>query len=342
MNLTVSHLAASDCARWDAFVEACPEATFFHLSGWKLAIEKVFGHRTYFLQAESDGEIHGVLPLGQVKSWLFGNALISLPFCVYGGIAATSIEAEQALRSEADRLARQLRVDYLELRHQTDRGCGPAAKDLYVSFRKEISADWEENMKDIPRKQRAMIRKGIQAGLQSAIDGDVTRLFAMYSTSVRNLGTPVLPRKWFQVLKDLFGERCEVLTVTRAGRPISSVMSFFFRDAVLPYYGGGTAEARRCKANDFMYWEVMRRAPERGVRSFDYGRSKRGTGSFSFKKNWGFTPTPLHYEYHLVRAKGIPDINPLNPRYRMFVNMWRHMPLSMSRVIGPMFSRYLG
>lgn len=235
MNLMVKHLDASCCARWDAFVEVCPEATFFHLSGWKAAIEKVFGHRTYFLHAESGGEIHGVLPLGHVKSWIFGNALISTPFSVYGGVAASNIEAERALRAEADRLAQELDVGYLELRHQADRGCGPPAKDLYVTFRKEISADPEENMKAIPRKQRAMIRKGIQAGLQSTIDEDVGRFFALYSTSVRNLGTPVLPRKWFEALKQVFGERCEILTVTLDGRPISSVMSFYFRDQVLPY-----------------------------------------------------------------------------------------------------------
>jgi FemAB-related protein (PEP-CTERM system-associated) len=166
-------------------------------------------------------------------------------------------------------------VDYFELRQRESLTGEAPAKDLYVTFRKSISADPDENMKAIPRKQRAMVRKGIQAGLAGEIDAGVGRFFDMYSASVRNLGTPVLPRRWFAALAEVFGERCEVLTILAEGRPVSSVMSFYFRDEVLPYYGGGTDEARRFKANDFMYWDLMRRAAERGVRIFDYGRSKR-------------------------------------------------------------------
>ena len=341
LNLTVKILEPSETPRWDAFVESCPQGTFFHLSGWKQVIEKALGHPTHYLYVDSEDGIQGVLPLGHVKSWLFGNALISTPFCVYGGIAAATVEAEQALRTEAEHLAQRLGVDYLELRHRDSTTSTPPAKDLYVTFRKTIASDAEENFKSIPRKQRAMVRKGIQAGLTSVIEEPVDRFYAMYSTSVRNLGTPVLPRKWFEALKDQFRRKCEILTVTLDGRPLSSVMSFYFRDEVLPYYGGGTAQGRTVKANDFMYWEVMRRAAEKGAHTFDYGRSKRGTGSFSFKKNWGFTPEPLYYEYHLVRAEAVPDINPLNPKYRLFINLWKKTPLPVSRMLGPMLSRYL-
>ena len=138
-----------------------------------------------------------------------------------------------------------------------------------------------------------MVRKGIKAGLQSAIDDDVERFFSAYSASVHRLGTPVFSKRYFRILKQVFGADCEILTVTRDGQLVASVLSFYFRDEVLPYYGGGTAAARELAGNDFMYWEVMRRACERGIRVFDYGRSKRGTGSFDFKKR-GFEPEPLH------------------------------------------------
>lgn len=126
------------------------------------------------------------------------------------------------------------------------------------------------------------------------------------------------------------------------GRPVSSVMSFFFRDEVLPYYGGGTAEARDVAANDFMYWEVMRRAALRGCGIFDFGRSKFGTGSFDFKKYWGFVPEPLHYEYRLVRSEALPDLNPLNPKFRMFIAAWKRLPLPLANMLGPLLARNLG
>ncbi|MDO9468210.1 MAG: FemAB family PEP-CTERM system-associated protein, partial [Thiobacillus sp.] len=193
-----------------------------------------------------------------------------------------------------------------------------------------------------PRKQRAMVRKGIKAGLTGQIDADTTRFFEAYSASVHRLGTPVFSRKFFRLLKDEFGDDCEVLTITLDGKVISSVMSFYFRDEVLPYYGGGVDAARAVAGNDFMYWDLMRRACERGLRVFDFGRSKRGTGSFDFKKNWGFEPTPLYYEYCLVTDTDVPEINPLNPKYRLFILAWKKMPLALANVIGPHIVKNLG
>ena len=328
--------------RWDRFVDACPQATFFHRSAWRHVIARAFGHKCHYFYAIQGDDVVGVLPLGHVKSVLFGNALISVPFCVYGGCCAVAPAVRDALIEAAQELARRLGVDYLELREREALSGGGQTKDLYVTFRKAIHADPEENMKAIPRKQRAMVRKGIKAGLESHLDGDVSRFFRIYSESVRNLGTPVYPARYFSTLYEVFGEDCRILTVTLEGRPLASVMSFYFRNEVLPYYGGGTAEARRVKANDFMYWELMRRAGEQGVEIFDFGRSKKGTGAYSFKKNWGFEPVEMLYRYHLIRAREMPDINPLNPKYRAFVALWKRLPLSVANFMGPWISRGLG
>lgn len=327
---------------WDNFVEKCPSASFFHKSGWQKVIQEAFGHNTHYIYAEKEGQIIGVLPLGHINSRLFGNALISNPFCVYGGVATASHEARIALEEHAVKLARDLNVDYLELRNREASNSGRPTKSLYVTFRKHLDPDPEKNLAAVPRKQRAMIRKGISAGLNSVIDESVDRLHEAYAESVRNLGTPVYSKKYFQLLKNVFGSSCEILTIEHEGKVVSSVMNFYFRDEVLPYYGGGTDAARDLKANDFMYWEVMRRAVERGVKVFDYGRSKLGTGSFRFKTHWGFEPEPLHYEYELVKAKAMPDINPLNPKYKMFVAGWQKLPLPISKIIGPLLSRDLG
>lgn len=342
--LVVRELETADVAAWDAFVLACPDGTFFHRAGWKRVIEESFGHRCHFLLAERHGAIEGVLPLGHIRSLLFGNALISAPFGVYGGVAAVTDEARAALEERAIGLARSLGVDYLEFRHRQRRHPDWPVKDgLYVTFRKEILPEVDANLKAVPRKQRAMIRKGEKAGLRGVLDRDVQRFFSAYSESVRNLGTPVFGKRYFAKLREVFAEDCEVLTVLDGeDRLVSSVMSFYFRDEVLPYYGGGTGLARATKGNDFMYWDLMRRCCERGLRVFDYGRSKRDTGSFSFKKHWGFQPEPLFYEYVLIKSTSIPDISPVNRKFRTFVNLWQRLPLPISRALGPLIAKNLG
>jgi FemAB-related protein (PEP-CTERM system-associated) len=332
----------ADCARWDEFVLRCPEATFFHRAGWNEVIARAFGHRTCFLLAEVDGVIEGVLPLSEVKSLLFGHALVSLPFCVYGGVAAETARAREALDNEAVALAERLRVSHLEYRSRSRLHSDWRTKDLYFTFRKAIDPDPEKNLLAIPRKQRAMVRKGIKAGLTAAVDGDTGRFFRAYSESVHRLGTPVFSRRYFDILREVFADDSEIVTITHGDEIVASVLSFFFRDEVLPYYGGGTDRARAVAGNDFMYWEVMRRACERGLHVFDYGRSKRGTGSFDFKKNWGFEPTPLPYEYRLVTGRDVPDQNPLNPKYRTFIAMWKRLPLAMANRIGPHIVKNLG
>ena len=341
--LNVRLATSDDLPRWEAFIERCPEATFFHRTGWKEVVETVFGHRTFYLLAERDASIVGVLPLAEVKSLLFGHALVSLPFCVYGGVAATDSAAVPALHAAAREIATRLGVGHLELRNRIVREPEWPRQDLYVTFRKQLQPDVEANMLAIPRKQRAMVRKGIKNGLRSEIDVSIDRFFPLYADNVHRHGTPPLPRRYFETLQRVFGRETEVLTVLDArGAPVSSVFTFYFRDEVMPYYAGDQVDGRELAANDFKYWELIRRACQRGSRVFDYGRSKRGTGSFDFKKNWGFEPEPLHYEYALLRGDRIPENNPLNPKYRAFVALWRRLPVPIANRLGPFLVRGLG
>jgi FemAB-related protein (PEP-CTERM system-associated) len=344
--VTIKRLLYQDAAtavRWDAFVMSCPKATFFHRSGWQNIVRDVFRHDTYFLYAESEGEIQGVLALGHVNSWLFGNALTSLPFAVYGGVAAVSNQAADALELEAQAIAKRLYVEHLEFRNVSPRHTDWPTQDLYVTFRKELFAEEEANMLAIPRKQRAMVRKGIKNGLVGEIDDTVDRFFALFADNVHRHGTPAMPKKYFQALQAQFGADCEILTVVAPnGKALSSVLSFYFRDEVLPYYAGDDESARDFAANDFKYWDLMRRACARGIKVFDYGRSKQGTGPYAFKKNWGFEPTPLHYEYCLYKREAIPQNNPNNAKYKLMINTWRRMPLALVNWLGPFVVRNLG
>ena len=344
--LTVKRFLPHDdatAARWDEFVLACPEATFFHRAGWQKIVREVFRHDTYFLYAEEDGRIQGVLPLGQVNSWLFGNSLVGLPFAVYGGVAALSTQGAEALEREAQQLARHLGVSHLEWRNVNSRHADWPTQDLYVTFRKEILPAEDANMLAIPRKQRAMVRKGIKNGLSSEVGREVDQFFSLYADNVRRHGTPAMPKHYFKALLAEFGADCEVLTVTAPdGRALSSVLSFYFRDEVLPYYAGDDESARDLAANDFKYWELMRRSCARGFKVFDYGRSKQGTGSYAFKKNWGFQPRPLHYEYCLYKRDTIPQNNPSNAKYKLLIETWRRLPLRVANWLGPFVVRNLG
>ncbi|MAT52311.1 MAG: peptidoglycan bridge formation protein FemAB [Porticoccaceae bacterium] len=344
MEFSIKSLDTDNHKRWDDYVYGHIHGTFFHRAGWQTVIQRAFGHQTYFLMAESgQGDILGVLPLVRVKSRLFGHTLVSTPFCVYGGIIADSPAVEAGLAKAACDLAESLGVDALELRNRTASHRGWPEKELYATFRKTLHADHEENLKAIPNRQRAMVRKGIAEGLESEWCDGINRLYRVYSESVKNLGTPVFSKKYFSVLREVFGKDCDVLMITHQRQDVAGVLSFYFRDEVLPYYGGSRSVARTIRGvNHFMYWELMRHSVDRNFKVFDFGRSKKGSGPYTFKKNFGFDATPLHYEYFLVGTETVPDVNPNNPKYRFFIDMWKRLPLGVANTVGPFLARNLG
>jgi FemAB-related protein (PEP-CTERM system-associated) len=339
----VKKFAIADATRWDAFVNRCPEATFFHRTQWREIIESVFRHRTYYLYAENAGEIVGVLPLAHVASRLFGSSLVSLPFCVYGGAAVTNPAARVALHRHAFELASSLEVGHLEMRNREVTEPGWLSRDLYATFRKALLPDPEANFEEIPSKRRNMVRRAAKAGLRAVVNDSMDQFFPLYADNVHRHGTPPFPKRYFLALANAFGRDQEILTVLDAtGRAVASAFLFYFRDEIIPYYVGDCVEARNLAANDFMYWEIIRHAAARGCRTFDWSRSKKGTGSFEFKKNWGFAPQPLHYEYLLVRGKRVPEHNPLNPKYRLLIKLWQRLPLPLANLIGPHIVKSLG
>jgi FemAB-related protein (PEP-CTERM system-associated) len=339
----IACLDDSGLAEWDAFVQQEPSATFFHRAGWSRVIRRAYGYETHFLLARRGGQIVGVLPLVHLKTLVFGQSLISTGFCVYGGIASSDPEAIEALADEAARLGKKLGVSYVEMRSQQALIPGWKTKsDVYATFRRELHDTDDANLKAIPRKKRADVRKGIKSELTVDTGGDIDTFHAIYAESVRNLGTPVFSKRYIIAIAEEFGEDCEVSVVHGPDGPVAALASFYFRDQVLPYYGGGTPAARPLHAYDQLYWTLMCRAIRRGARVFDFGRSKFGTGAFDYKTYWGFEPTPLHYQYHLVKADEVPDINPLNPKYKLMVSAWQKLPLPVANMIGPWVARQLG
>ena len=350
MSMRVVPLGPATAAAWDSFVATRPDATFFHQAAMPGLIARTFRHTDRSILVLQDGAVAGVLPLVELRTRLFGHALISLPFCVYGGPLAAGPEAAQALLENASALRRKTGAAVLELRSQDPMPDGwfaepaawPARTNLYATFRKQLSTDADTNFMAIPRKQRAVLRKGIERGLRAEVGEDVARLHRIYAESVRDLGSPVFPRRWFEGLVATFPGAVEATVVHDGDTAVSGVLSFRWRDQVLPYYGGGVPAARKCHAYDFMYWDVMRRAVAAGAAWFDFGRSKEGTGAYAYKKNWGFTPAPLAYRFMLEDGGTIPEHNPLNPKYRLMIAAWKRLPLPVAGWLGPHLVRGVG
>lgn len=329
-------------ARWDAFVSACPEATFFHRAAWRTVLRNAFGHRPYFLYAESGGRIQGVLPLARQQSVLFGDALVSTPFCVYGGVAAEDAEARAALERAAVELGERLGVDHVEFRNLVPRRDDWVRRTGFATFRREIAADADTNLLQIPRKQRAEVRKGIERNLVTVASRDADGCWDLYAKSVHRLGTPVYSRRYFRELARAFGTDCEFYFIRREGVPVASLLNFYFRDEVLPYYAGSSGGGRDGEVHPFMYWSLMNHAASRGARRFDFGRSPVDSGGYAFKKNFGFEPQPLAYEYKLVRGTHVPDADPKSPRVARLVATWKRLPLWLANTVGPWAARQIG
>jgi FemAB-related protein (PEP-CTERM system-associated) len=323
--------------RWDDFVLSQPNGTFFHLTGWMRIIAKSFGFEPRYFYVERDGKITAVVPLFPVSSWIGGKALISAPFAVYGGICASDDESEQALLKFLQHYAQAEGTGYLELRNLSG-GLYPGfhANKLYSTFTKELLPDVDANFKRIPNDTRYMIRRATKAGLQARRGVSQMEVFyRLFSMNMHHHGTPMFPRSLFANLVDEFKENVDLLVVYLGDEPISAVMSFFFRDTVLPYYAGLGPRANKLAANNFMYWELMKFAAESGFRRFDFGRSKHGTGAYFFKTQWNMDIQPLDYQVYLVRRKTVPNYSPVNPKFDRATRVWQKLPLWGANLLGP-------
>jgi len=305
-------------------------------------VEEAFGFRAHYLVAREGRHIEGVLPLFEVSGLLGQRALVSVPYAVYGGVCATSAAARQALVNAAVALGRDCKAEYVELRQRRDLGLGLPTKTRYVTFARAIAKNEEENAAAIPRKQRRMTRQGARYGLTTTLDRDhLDAFYAIYARNLRNLGTPVFPRRLLHAILDAFDKECQILIVRRDRRIVAGVLTLFYEDQVLPYYGAALREPDVPGINDFMYWELMCHAARAGYRVFDFGRSREGTGSYEFKRHWGFEPVPLPYQYALLRGDAMPDRSPSNPRFRLATEVWKRLPLPVANVLGPLVTRYL-
>jgi len=334
-----------DPTLWDEFVRSHSGGSPFHLMAWQQLIRETFGHQPLHLTAmTSNGIVAGVLPLFLVRSRIFGRLLVSTPLAAYGGILADAESVSKAIFERALELAKELKVQFLELRNfrNTLPVDSLVRKDLYVTFRTQLKEDPESNMLGIPRKTRAEIREGIRNQLEFRADAiGPSQFFDVYSRSVRELGTPVFPERLFANGMQQFGQDCKIFSVHWQGKLVAAVWTLFYEDEVVPYFGGSIREYNRLAVNNFMYWMLMKYGCEHGYKIFDFGRSKKGTRSFNFTRRWGMTMSGLAYQYGRLLQQSMPDTSPLTPKFSMGIQIWRRLPLPLTQWIGPIVSRHL-
>jgi FemAB-related protein (PEP-CTERM system-associated) len=338
---TVDLRQPDEAARIEGFVAELG-GSLFHRPAWLRAVERGTGQRARGLLAERGGSITGWLPLSEVHSPIFGRVLASSGFAVEGGALAERDATAEALCRAAEEYAVRLSCPAVELRGGAAPEDWPVRTDSHCGFVRELAEGDEAQLLAIPRKQRAEVRKGLDEDLTVHVGtsvADRAAHYAVYSESVRNLGTPVFPRSLFDATLALDGD---ILTVRHRGEPVASVLSFYHAGAVLPYWGGGTFAARRLRANDRMYYELMLHARRRGCTRFDFGRSKTGSGAWAFKKNWGFEPEPLSYASWTAPGAEARDADPTSAKHAARIALWRRLPLRLANLLGPPIARGLG
>ncbi len=334
-----------ETARIEAFVAEHPEGSLFHRPRWLSAVERGTGQRAMGLVAERAGSMAGWLPLSEIHSPLFGRALVSSGFGVGGGVLAEGEAITLRLCEMAEELALRLSCASVEMRGGSAPFHWKVQSGSHCGFVRDLAVDDEAELLAIPRKQRAEVRRGLGNDLEVRIgSGEAHRAAFVhcYGQSVRNLGTPVFPRSLFDAMLDLFGDEADILTIFRQQQPVASVLSFYDRGAAMPYWGGGIFAARGLRANDVLYYELMRHARSRGCTRFDFGRSKTGSGACHFKKNWGFEPQPLSYaSWHAPGAEP-RDVDPTSPRHAARIAAWKRLPMPLANRLGPLIARGLG
>lgn len=354
--LRVRELLPGEDARWDSYVSRHPLGTFFHRTGWARTVAEQFRHQPHHLVVEQGRRWLGVLPLFLTRSLFLGRNLVSMPYAVYGGVLADDERAQQALIAQATQLGRELGVGYVELRHLEARAGDRPRSPLYVTFRCELPEDPADVMARIPKKARAEVRcardpaapaiegkRRESFGIRVTPDGSVDELFALFAENKRRLGSPSLPKRWFQGLVEEFGKAAVVhRAVDPSGRTLAAVMSFCFKDTVYAYYSGSRSDVNVTGVNNWIYCAIMEWAVEQGYRHFDFGRSRVDSGPAKFKKNMGFEAEPLHYEYVLLGPGAkLPEFHPSNPKLALPRRLWSKMPMAACNFLGARLSRHL-
>lgn len=343
MTLDIALAEPRDFRPIDRYVRAHALGTPFHETRWLDLSRLTFGFATQTPLARRGGEIVGVLPLAMVTAPITGKRLVSVPFGVYGGILADDEEVHAALDEVSQELARRTGVRYVEYRNRLAAGSGHVALDLYETYRRELPQDPGEVLATIPRKRRAEVRQGrerhglvLEEGAHLFDD-----FYRLYVENKRQLGSPVFAASYFRTLLELFDARAALHGIRHDERIVAAVLSVYDERAIYPYYSGEDAATRRLGTMNTLYASLMEDAVRRGLRLFDFGRSRRGSGAAAFKRHMGFEAQLLDYRFFFPHGGALPSLNPSNPKTALPRRILAGLPPWVARLVGPSIMRHV-
>jgi FemAB-related protein (PEP-CTERM system-associated) len=337
----ISVSVATDGLEWDAFVKAHPASTAYHLWAWRGVFEQAFGHTCDYLIARDDGRVTGVLPLVTFRTWLFGRFSVSLPFVNYGGVLAADQESARALLRETSERAGRAGLKHVELRHRERLYADLPVRQHKVAMLLPLAASAEAMWDRFDRKVRNQVRKAEKSDLSVARGAAdlLDDFYSVFTENMRDLGTPVYSRQFFQCVLDRCPDSTSVYIVRLKGRPIAGAVSVRYRTTLEVPWASSIRAFRSLSPNNLLYWSIIRDAIAAGCATFDFGRSTPDEGTFHFKRQWGAEAHPLYWEYALVSRKALPDQSPKNPKFRWPIEVWKRLPLRVTTMVGPSIVR---
>jgi len=326
---------------WDAFVASAPDSTFCHLAGWRDIMADALGHECLYAVACDDaGEWRAVLPLVRVRSQLFGDYLLSLPFLNAGGPVGVP-EAVATLIEHAVGAARRLGVDLLELRARHRIASPLAVSQRKTTVRLDLPASADALFQSFPAKLRSQVRRAQKEGLQVRFGGDqLDAFYEVFARDQRRLGTPALSHAFFNRVRSTFADRVVFGVVYRGGQPIAAGHGWVWRDEFEMKAAGSLREYSRIAPSMLLYWAFLEHTIARGVRVFDFGRCTPGSGNHRFKLQWGGADVPLPWLQWSPRSVATTP-SPDRPAFKVASAVWRHLPLVVTNRIGPLLARQL-
>jgi serine/alanine adding enzyme len=325
---------------WQRFVENSPQASLAHLLGWRNVVQKTYRHIPYYLMAMEGQTIVGVLPLFLIRSPFFGRLLATAPYLSYGGLLAVDKRAAQALVGRARGAARDQRAKYFEIRGLNRIGQGLLLKDRYCTFLLPFNAGPDDLWEQLEGRARKAVRKALRSDLSVVWGHHMVEVFAeVMSRHMRDLGTPFHRTIFYRNILAEFPNQSEILMVCHGGQYLGGVLLVTSKDTIFPLYGGVLTQYRSFSPMSLLIWETIRYGCERGFARLDFGRSRWGSGTFLFKRQWGAQPFPLFYEYYLPGGANLPDQDPTNPKFRLAITLWKRLPIFAARALGPLIIR---
>lgn len=329
--------------RWENYVEKSDKSTLYHRIGWKRVIERSFGHKTYYLFAEEDGFVKGILPMVLISHPIFGRCLVSMPFLNCGGICASTEETKLVLLNEAVEITRREDVDYLELR-QIER----VENDLTTSEDKvtmlvKLETDPERLWGRLTPKLRQTIRKAEKAGLHMRVgkEENLEDFYEVFSTNMKELGSPVYDRDFFgNILLELSNEML-IFIVTHEERAIGAAFVGLFKQSIEGFWASSLREYFKFNPNEYLYWKQLEYGCRRDYGYFNLGRSSKNSGSLRFKEKFGAEMKQLYWQYYLNKIEQIPQMDPNALKYRIAAGLWKRFPLRVTKMVGPHIRKYM-